>query len=197
MAGSQVRERILDTATGLFAELGYDEVTVRMIAETAGLTFDEVIATIGTKRDLYVLVMDRAAALEDGMLAKAAAEFTHDVAGMHRFLDRYLDFYVTYPHIAALWIQRRMFDAADITHIESQISVPQLRLVAESVGSTFGPGVDVELALWSIAWCVQDFVQGGIPTEDGKRVGRNDPQTLARFRTHLHSMLLRMVGYPD
>jgi AcrR family transcriptional regulator len=134
--------------------------------------------------------------MEDSVLAQASAEFTPDTAGVRRFLDLYLDFYVANPHIASLWTQRRLRDAADIANIEGEYTTPQVKQVAETVADAVQPGLDLELCLWTIAWCVQDFVQGGIPDAQGNRIGHSDPETLARFRTHLHSFVPRMIGLP-
>src|SRR6266496_1490799 len=110
----RIPEHLLDTATGLFAELGYDQMSTQMIADTAGMAVEEVIRQTGGKRGLYVAAMRRAYEHEQIMLEQAAAEFTHDAAGVHRFLDRYLDFFATHPQYAGLWTQRRLHDAADI-----------------------------------------------------------------------------------
>ncbi|GAA2631684.1 TetR/AcrR family transcriptional regulator [Actinomadura fulvescens] len=190
-------ERLVEVATGLFAELGYDATSTEMVAESAGVSVTTVRAEIGGKRDIYLAVMKQTGAQEQVMLEDAVAEFTPDAAGVHRFLDRYLDFFLAHPYTAALWMQRRLFDAADIADMEKIYSIPQLQLVAQKVGGAFGPGVDVEFSLWTVVWCVHSFVQGGIPAPGGERLGRHDHRTVARFRAHLHHMVGRMVGIDD
>src|SRR5689334_6578860 len=104
MAGD-VRERLLDSAAGLFAQLGYDETTTEMIANAAGVGVGEVTRMIGGKRDIYLAVMMRAYEQEQAVLLRAAADFTPDGPGVHRFLDEYLNFFVAHPQTAALWMQ--------------------------------------------------------------------------------------------
>jgi AcrR family transcriptional regulator len=46
------RQRILEAATGLFVERGYDGATVEMIAERAGVSAPTVYGSVGSKREL-------------------------------------------------------------------------------------------------------------------------------------------------
>ena len=191
----RVRRRLLDTATALFAELGYDQMSTQMIADTAGMTVEEVTRQTGGKRELYVAVMRRAYEQEQAMLEQAAAEFTHDAAGVHRFLDRYLDFFVAHPQSAALWMQRRLHDAADI-QLEAVYTVPQMTLVARLGDGVFAPDVDVELMLLTIVWSVHVFVQSGVPDAHGRWITASDDQMLSRFRAHQHRLVECLTGLP-
>ena len=91
------------------------------------------------------------------MRANSARPFGYGDVGIHRFLDRYLDFVVEHSQLAALATQRRLSDAADIADIERSYSIPHMQLAARA-------GVDVELSLWSVMWCIHSFVyqSGGI-----------------------------------
>lgn len=186
-------ERLLRAATRLFAELGYDETSTRMVADAAGIDLARTIELAGSKRDLYLTVMARAYQAEQAMLEQAAAEFTPDLAGLYHFIDLYLDFFVANPQIAALWIQRRLYDAADVVELEKLYSLPQINLVAESVGDVIDPGLDLEFALWTVVWAVHSFVQGGMPDDSGRRVGPQNRRLLSRFREYLHQLVARMT----
>jgi len=188
-----VRERVLDSAAGLFAELGYDTATTEMIANAAGVGVADVTRLIGGKRDIYLAVMMRAYEQEQAVLLRAAASFTPDGPGVHRFLDEYLDFFVAHPQIAALWMQRRFQDASDIP-LEATYTFPQLTLVGELAADAIKQDVDIELLLLTVVWCVHNFVQGGVPDRDGGRITADDPAMLARFRTHLHRLVEGMTG---
>jgi len=192
---ADLRDQIIDTATHLFAELGYDQTPLTMIADTTGIGLPVLQAEVGAKKDLYVAVMERAYLQERQMLNAAIAEFTPDRAGVHRFLDRYLDFYLKYPHISALWLQRRLQDAADITGIERAFSAPQLRMVAGTVAPALAPHLDPEFVLWTIVWTIDNFVQGGIPDAEGHRLGLTDPATTRRFRTHMHHLTDYLISH--
>lgn len=56
------RERILDSAEALFAEHGYDGVTLRQIARGAGVDVALASYHFGKKRDLFQAVFERRAA---------------------------------------------------------------------------------------------------------------------------------------
>jgi AcrR family transcriptional regulator len=191
-----LRERLLDSAEGLFAQLGYDQITNQMIADTAGVSVSEITRLIGGKRDVYLAVMMRVHGEEQAFLERAAAEFTPDAAGVHRFLDQYLDFFVVHPQTAALWMQRRFQDASDIP-LEATYTYPQLILVAGLTADVIELDVDMELMLLTLVWCVHNFVQGGIPDPEGARITADDPAMLARFRAHLHRLVERMTGLPS
>ena len=52
--GEATRERILNTAQAVFAELGYNQASVRQIAATAGVDQSLVHHYFGTKKALYL-----------------------------------------------------------------------------------------------------------------------------------------------
>ncbi|MFD1934481.1 MULTISPECIES: TetR/AcrR family transcriptional regulator [Nonomuraea] len=188
---SQV-ETILRAATQLFAALGYDGTTTRQIAEAAGLNIATVNYHVGGKRELYLAVMKRAHEAERAMLERAVA----DTEGMgladrvHLIADRYLDFYVDNPEVSALWLHRWLLDASDVTELEREYIRPLLTLVGEATGA------DSEMAMWTVVWCVNGFVRGGILDDKGVRRGADDRAALRRFRAYLHEVLHRALNLP-
>jgi len=196
MTNDSGRERIIDVATRLFAELGYDATSTRMIAEAAGLNIATVSYHVGGKRDLYLAVMERAANAEGAALEAAFGEFTPDADGVYRVLDRYLDFCVEHPEIPALWMHRWLSDAADVAHLEDQYVRPMLDMVRKAVGDLVGPEVDVEYAVMTVIWCTHGFGRGGVLNEHGRRVGIDDPKEVARFRAHLRRVVGGLLGLP-
>lgn len=189
-----IRDRIIGAATRLFAELGYDGTSTRMIADAAGLGTPVIASEIGSKRDLYLAVMERAHQSEQGVLEAAAAEFTPDRAGVERFVGSYLDFCVANPQIPALWMHRRLSDAADIAEMEKLYVLPAGLLGVETLRTVARPGVAVEFIVWTIVWCIHNFVAGGVLNLAGDRRGADDPQILAWFRTELSQSVARMLG---
>src|SRR5258708_25064071 len=87
-----VRERIIETATRLFASLGYDGTPAQMIADATGLDVATITDLVGNKCDTYLAVMERADMAVRASYDSAFAEFTPDRAGIHLLADRYLDF---------------------------------------------------------------------------------------------------------
>ena len=55
----QRREQILDAANGLFAERGYDEVSIEDVARAAGVTRGLVHHYFGGRKDVYVALLER------------------------------------------------------------------------------------------------------------------------------------------
>jgi len=60
------RERVVTAARDLFHEIGYEETTIRAIAEKAGVSVGSVFTTFNSKADVLSQVMaDRVPALQD------------------------------------------------------------------------------------------------------------------------------------
>ena len=62
---AQRREQILDAANALFAERGYDEVTVEDIASAAGVTRGLVHHYFGGRKEVYIALLERLGALRE------------------------------------------------------------------------------------------------------------------------------------
>ena len=59
LAPGQRREQILDAANALFAERGYDEVSVEDIASSAGVTRGLVHHYFGGRKQVYIALLER------------------------------------------------------------------------------------------------------------------------------------------
>ena len=51
--GARTRRRILEAARGVFADVGYERATIRLIAAAAGVDKSSVIQYFGTKQGLF------------------------------------------------------------------------------------------------------------------------------------------------
>ncbi len=187
--GEAAVQRILDAATGLFAEKGFAGASTRQIADAAGLNIATVSYHLGGKRDMYLAVMERAADREHQAMAEAMAAFTPTPEGVHLLADRYLDFCAAHPEITALWLRRWLSEAGDITSLEAERVNPLVARVTELARQAAGPEADVEYAVWSVIWCVHGFVQGGVLDEKGSRRRTADQEALRRFRHTLHRLV--------
>ncbi|MFI0479518.1 TetR/AcrR family transcriptional regulator [Actinomadura sp. 9N215] len=190
------RERILDAAGRLFAALGYDGTSTRMIAEAAGLNVATVAYHVGGKRDLYLAVMERAHLAERAALEDALAEVDLDAQGLLVLTDRYIDFCADNPEIPALWMHRWLSDASDVAHLEEQYVRPLTDMVVSAARKVVPDDVDVEYVVWTVVWCTHGFLCGGVLDADGRRHGRDDPRELARFRAHLRRLVAVGLGLP-
>ena len=68
LAPAERREQILDTANTLFAERGYDEVTIEDIASAAGVTRGLVHHYFGGRKDVYIALIERLGAVREERL---------------------------------------------------------------------------------------------------------------------------------
>ncbi|REE94762.1 TetR/AcrR family transcriptional regulator [Thermomonospora umbrina] len=178
---------VLDTATRLFAQLGYDAVTGRMIAEASGTDLGT-----STKHDIYVAVMERTIRRRDAYLEPVLREFTPDADGLVRLVDGFLDFSLAHPEMPSLWMHRWLSDAQDLTDFDERFGAPWMREVAARVGRAVPPHVDADLTLWTAIWTINCFVQGGLLDAEGRRPS-SDPRAQQRFREHLH-LVLRLIA---
>ena len=68
LAPAQRREQILDAANALFAERGYDEVSVEDIASSAGVTRGLVHHYFGGRKEVYIALLERLGTVREEQL---------------------------------------------------------------------------------------------------------------------------------
>ncbi|WP_131740588.1 TetR/AcrR family transcriptional regulator [Actinomadura roseirufa] len=195
---------LVETATRLFAQLGYDGTSVQMIAEAAGVSPAVLREAAGTKAELYLAVMRHADDLEQRAVRAAITSFTPEIQGVIALAEAFLDFHASHPDVLALWMQRWMGDAADVPGLEELYTRPLSALVTDRVRQVVPDDVDADHLTWTVVWCVFGFLSGGITyTGDatapvvrpvrGQGVGAPRPGDLARFRQHLRTLLFHML----
>ncbi|MDX6740894.1 TetR/AcrR family transcriptional regulator [Actinocorallia sp. A-T 12471] len=186
--GQDERDRLVEVATRLFAELGYDQTESAQIAGAAGLPPDAVQREFGGRRELYLEVFRQVQEAENALL-EAYTKGGLDREGCHRFIDDYIGYSLDHPEHAALWSQRRLNDAADLREVEHEFVVPQVVEALRAFAAVFRDDVDSELMMWTVAWTLQAFTLAsrseGSPFTD-------DP-SVTRFRTHLHGLVDRAL----
>ncbi|GAA3068318.1 TetR/AcrR family transcriptional regulator [Streptosporangium carneum] len=198
------RELILRVATRLFAGLGYDGTSISQIAEAAGLDVAMVSESFGNKRELYLAVMERAHLAESAGLERSVAEIgaappEEAPAALHRLVDDYIDFCARNPEVPALWVHRWLSDASDVTELEPQYVQPLVQFVADALVPITAGSPDMRFVIWTVIWSTHAFSRGGVLDENGERRGPEDPETLRRFRAHMHKMVhctLELPGSP-
>jgi NAD(P)H-flavin reductase/truncated hemoglobin YjbI len=99
-------ERLMDLAMRLFAELGYDGTSTRLIADAAGIPVDRVVGLVGDKPTLYQAVMRRTMEEEKEAIEAALSAFTPTREGVIALIDSLLDFYVGHQQFLTLWLHR-------------------------------------------------------------------------------------------
>jgi AcrR family transcriptional regulator len=204
-----VRERIFQAATRLFAELGFDGTTGGMIAAAAGVDAATLMDLTGGTLALYHAVMERAHLAENAMLEEASASLPLSAQGLHDLADTYLDFHLSHPHIARLWLHRWLGDAAGSADLELSYERPLTNLVADTVRPLMPPDVDMDYMLWTLVWAMTGFVTYGVPSHDERPTHWRDiaplpqgyrsvltPEAIDRFRSHLHMLIGRVLQPP-
>ncbi|WP_084963948.1 TetR/AcrR family transcriptional regulator [Thermoactinospora rubra] len=204
MTASQ--DRILDAATRLFAALGYDGTSIDLIAQTAGVSRQELARRYDGKQHLYLAVMERAyqaemTALQAVLSTMSYGDAASFAASVHRLIDAYLAFAADNPHIHALWMHRWLSDALDIAELESRYVHPlyTATLAAFEPAATAGyidAEIDREYLLHCMMWCVQGFGRSGAPGRDRARGGFCSPADTRRFSLTLHTMIHRTLRLP-
>ncbi|TDD86824.1 TetR/AcrR family transcriptional regulator [Actinomadura rubrisoli] len=193
-------ERLIETATRIFAELGFDGTSTQLIADSAGVGMDVLRESAGTKADLYRAVMRRADAAEQEAMRAAMDGFTPSRQGVVALADAYLDFQIARPDVMALWLHRWMGDAADVPGLEDLYTRPLSILVAGAIRDLVPGDVDPDHLVWTVVWCVYGFLSGGIvysgPGEPwafrpirGQTPEGQERASVERFRAHLHTLL--------
>ncbi|MGO8964159.1 TetR/AcrR family transcriptional regulator [Mycobacterium sp.] len=177
----EVRDRILDAASKVFAAEGFAGATIDAIGQAAGFTKGAVYSNFESKDELFLALLDReferrgeqiATALESGGdTAAAAGELSRSVLdAVHGHADYYVLFVeywlraVRDPQLRKRLIARRRAAAADqATHIVgSTATVPSGRQVADLAQLV----VTINL---------------GIAMEEVLRPGTIDPELLAQL----------------
>ncbi|WP_433472258.1 TetR/AcrR family transcriptional regulator [Spirillospora sp. CA-142024] len=186
--------RVRSAAARLFAELGYDATSNRMIADAAGVDPGTVPDRYGGKQGLYMRVNELTAERWRNRMASLRETFTPDGSGLAQFADMYLDYSLENPEVPKLLTHRWMSDASDVTRLDDEIVGPLLQETIGLVRSALGPEVDAEATLWTIVWTVHGYLQAGYLDATGRRSPPSDPGALRRFRRYQHWLIQRMTS---
>jgi AcrR family transcriptional regulator len=192
-------ERMLQAGLDLFAGLGYDGTTGEMIADAAGVSTDDIQMSFGGKLGLFRTVLERAQQADVDLLMSAEEHDLSDPNLVHWMIDSYLDHCCNNPKIVALWMQRRILDAVDLSEIEKKYIYPKIAKFVSLAGDRWRPGPDPMLIAWMIMWFIQTFVHSGIPDEQGVRHGCGDAAQVQQLRRTLHEVIdaLTIDSVPD
>lgn len=194
MANAISRQQVIDVATRLFSELGYDGTSLQLISDAMGAAPSAIVEVAGDKRALYLEVMSRAFEAERIMLETAIAEAEPGRAAVHQIVDAYLDFHLTHPHNRSLWAHRWVDDAADISELEDRYARPLLNMAAHKIRDAVPPDVDPYYLLGTMVWCVHGFLGSGVLERDHGMRRSDNPEAVTSFRHHLHVLMDRLLA---
>jgi AcrR family transcriptional regulator len=182
---SEVRDRILDAASKVFAAEGFAGATIDAIGQAAGFTKGAVYSNFESKDELFLALLDRefelrgeqiVTALErGGDTAAAARELSRSMLDS---VQRHADYYVLFveywlravrdPQLRERLIDRRRTAAAE-----------QARHIVESTATVQSGRRLTELAELVVT------INLGVAMEEVLRPGTIDPDLLARLITAL------------
>jgi len=181
-------EHVLETAGKLFAELGYDGTDLEMIATAVGRDSEASSLLKKGKQAIYRAVIGHSYERDIADLMTAMKEKPHNVEGLHHLVDAFLDSVLLHPEVPALWEQRALKDAADLTFPEEEFPAQLPMLMTGQTWEGVSPDHDLEFLGWTVMWMARGFVQGGLPDRNGVHRRAEDPASLQRFREGLHKV---------
>ncbi|MDQ0314423.1 TetR/AcrR family transcriptional regulator [Amorphus orientalis] len=98
LRGEATRERVLDAAERLFADQGFDAVSIRQIAQEAGVTLGVVGFHGGAKLDLFRTILARRVEMLSSVRLKAldGIDARREPATLHELVDAYIGPYIEF-----------------------------------------------------------------------------------------------------
>ncbi|HLA75481.1 MAG TPA: TetR/AcrR family transcriptional regulator [Gammaproteobacteria bacterium] len=106
---AEASQRILDTAERLFAELGYDAVSISMIAEQADVSKANIFHHFSSKDELYATVLRSACAESTRLLDELVSANGSIAERLTYFAQAHIAHLNKHHHIARL-VQRELFE---------------------------------------------------------------------------------------
>ena len=157
LRGAVRRERILDAATRVFAEKGYDGTSLGDIAQLAGITRPVVYDHFASKEELHLQLLERERdRILEHVTVQLVAEDTPEQR-VFRALDAYFFYVETHPYAWRMLFRETSGDSAMASaqrRIQSQAHVAVATMLAKERGSKIlaGRAKDVRLELLAALW---------------------------------------------
>ncbi len=198
--------RILDAATDLFAQRGFDGVSTRQIAAATGLNIATVHHHVGSKRDLYLKVVERLCEqdeqLVDGLVEAIDESVIADRDRFHAALYLLIDQLLAYAHDNPLRhrfaVRRWLDDPDDLDKREADMTLKLFRRL-ESVlerGKALGTvrrDLDIGYFLRGADWLIVSYFTAGAFSWRNFRAAPKRRSNIAEFRAFLFDYLHTMV----
>lgn len=203
---SSSAERILAAATDLFARRGFDGISTRQLAAAAGLNIATVHHHFGSKRDLYLAVVERLCE-EDERLVDSLVEAIDDSvigdrdrfhAALYLLIDRLLAYAQDHPGRHRFAVRRWLDEPDALDERETALTLKLFRRLEEVLkrGKTLGtvrPDLDIGYFLRAADWMIVGYFTSGAFSWKTFRTDPMNKQALAEFRAFLFDYLHTMV----
>lgn len=200
------RRRILAAATDLFARDGFDGVSTRAIAAKTGLNIATVHHHVGSKRTLYLAVVERLYEEEEQLIAEIVAGIDDTVIrhparfrkALFSLIDRLLEFARRNPARQRLYIRRWLEPADELRNREAELTLRLYRKLATILerGQQLGVvrrDLDIGYFLRSFDWLIVCYFASGAFSWTRLRSNPCGAAHLERFRKHLRDYTERML----
>ena len=99
------REHLLDAAEEVFGEKGFQDATIREIAERAEFSVGAVYGIVSGKDELLAQTMKRRAVELLAGMDRIAVEAERGLEGLHRTADLQVAFFRVHHHFGRLWVR--------------------------------------------------------------------------------------------
>jgi TetR/AcrR family transcriptional regulator len=99
------REHLLDAAEEVFGEKGFQDATIKEIAERAEFSVGAVYGIVSGKEHLLAQTLKRRAVELLAGMDEVAVEARGGLDGLHRMADLQVEFFRRHPHFGRLWVR--------------------------------------------------------------------------------------------
>jgi TetR/AcrR family transcriptional regulator len=185
----EVLQRGLET----FAELGYDQTTVRELARRLGVSHNFVNDRYGSKLAFWRAVVDYACA-EAGPLAADTDAALDDDALLAAVVHRFYRAAVRHPQLLRLIADESARESARIAYLYEAYIGPTLAAVAPSVARLAAAGRLPDVPLHLLYFAVIGPISGIIQNPLARRLGRPESPATAELEAFADGLAGLIVG---
>ena len=199
-------ERILAAAADLFAQHGFDGVSTRQIAAATDLNIATIHHHVGTKRDLYLAVVERFCdsdeALVDGIVEaiddSVIADRDRFRAALYLLIDQILAHAEAHPLRHRFAVRRWLDESDELDQRESAMSLKLFRRLetvlerGKKLGSVRAD-LNVGYFLRGADWMIVGYFTAGAFSWKTFRADATSRSNRKQFRTFLFDYMHTMV----
>ncbi|MGM0577745.1 MAG: TetR/AcrR family transcriptional regulator [Myxococcota bacterium] len=187
--------RILEAADELFSEAGFDAVSMRDVAERAGVTKGLVFYRFGSKQALFEQVLDRYYAAHREALEGALDMDAPLEARLHGLVDAYVDFMEDHRRYARMVQREVSSDRGPLPVVQRSLG-GLLRSVEAALGGVTPPEGPLAARHFFVTFSgsvINYFTYAGAlePTWGGDPLS---PEAREERRAHLHWLVDTLAG---
>lgn len=201
------RERIVAESTKLFATHGYAGVSTRQIASETGLSVSTVHHHAGSKRGLYLQVIENLYEKEEQLLDENLDTVDDDVIqdrgrfekALHQLIERLLEFAHENPDRQRLYMMRWLEPADALSDREAELTLRLYKRLAAILkrGQELGrvrSDLNLGYFIRSFDWLIFSYFVSGAFSWKTLRKDPLSKDTLQEFKRFLFDYMKHMLG---